>query len=98
MKIARIFEAEGRFFVCDDAAPSLSTKGGAFASKAAAMREARAMGYTHARGSGTYKGNELTDLTKPGLGFSARKLAADRRRRAAARETHDQLDLPAAEE
>lgn len=90
MKTARIFRHDGLIYVCDDAAPGLSTKGGGHVSKAAALRAARSLGFTHCVGSGTYGGNQLQEL---GKGFSFRKFAADRRRQIDAKATHTQLDL-----
>ena len=66
MKIARIYKHEdGGIYVCDDAPPGLDARGERFESKAAAIRAALDFGYTHARGSGTYQGNILTDLRHP---------------------------------
>lgn len=76
MKIARIFDKEGRFYVCDDAAPGLTASGGGFASKAEAIREAIRQGYTHGKGSGTYHGNEISRLSAP---FNFRKVNAVKR-------------------
>lgn len=66
MTIARIFRhTDGLIYVCDDSAPGLDARGEGFTTKAAAMRAALDFGFTHARGSGTYQGNELTDLRHP---------------------------------
>lgn len=94
MKIARIFEHSGRFYVCAEAAGRLDTSRGSFATKAAAMRGAKLQGYTHAIGSGTYLGNSrVTDLAQP-FDAEAREAA---RRSALRRQTHTQLDLDAVE-
>jgi len=61
--IARIFqEPTGLYHVCNDAGP-LDARGTGHRTKAEAMRAAARDGYTHARGSGTYRGNRLTKLT-----------------------------------
>jgi len=53
---ARIFqEADGYYYVCDDALDYLDCRGCGYRSKAAALRGAYAAGYTHAIGSGAYK-------------------------------------------
>jgi hypothetical protein len=66
MKIARIFRHDdGKFYVCDDNAPDLDARGEAFDTKADAMLAAKEFGFTHAKGSGTYQGNELTNLKYP---------------------------------
>jgi hypothetical protein len=62
MKIARIFEDIGGYFICDDDDDILDARGYAHCTKAEAMRAAAEQGYTHARGSGTYRGNNLTKL------------------------------------
>jgi hypothetical protein len=61
-KVARIFEDVGGYYICDDGMDYLDARGTAFNSKAYAMKIAAQSGYTHARGSGTYKGNKLTKL------------------------------------
>lgn len=61
-KIARIFIDVGGIYVCDDALPYLDTRGGAYPTKASALRAAAEQGYTHAKGSGTYRGNRLSKL------------------------------------
>jgi len=61
MEIARIFADIGGYYICNDNGP-LDTRGRAYRTKADAMRVAKAAGYTHAKGSGTYKGNKLTKL------------------------------------
>lgn len=66
MKIARIFRHEdGLIYICDDSAPTLDARGEGFTTKAAALRAALEFGYTHAKGSGTYHANRLTDLRHP---------------------------------
>jgi len=66
MKIARIFRhTDGLIYICDDSAPNLDTRGESFTSKAKAIQAAIELGYTHARGSGTYQGNELSKLRFP---------------------------------
>lgn len=60
--IARIFEDVGGYYVCSDSNEHLDTRGLAHQSKASALRSASQLGYTHARGSGTYRGNDLTKL------------------------------------
>ena len=59
---ARIFEDVGGYYICDDDLDYLDTRGYPSRTKAEAMRVAKDSGYTHARGSGTYKGNNLTKL------------------------------------
>lgn len=62
-EVARIFEeVDGRYYVCDDGLSCLDARGYGYRTKAAAMRAAADAGYTHARGSGTYRGNKLTRL------------------------------------
>lgn len=60
--VARIFEDIGGYYICDDDLDYLDAGGHAYPTKAAAMRAAYYMEYTHATGSGTYKGNKLTKL------------------------------------
>lgn len=60
--IARIFEDVGGYYICDDSLDYLDARGAAYPNKASAMRSAAEQGYTHARGSGTYRGNNLTKL------------------------------------
>ena len=64
-RIARIFEeCTGLYHICEDVLDCLDARGRGYKTKIAAMRAARDMYYTHARGSGTYHGNNLTDLSK----------------------------------
>ena len=53
-RVARIFESVGGYYVCSDEPDYLDTRGRGYPTKAAAMRAAKADGYTHAVGSGTY--------------------------------------------
>lgn len=62
MKIARIFEDTGGYYICNDNCEYLDARGTAYKYKSSAMKSAKMYGYTHARGSGTYKGNKLTKL------------------------------------
>jgi hypothetical protein len=55
MKTARIFEDIGGYFVCCDYLDYMDASGAGLPTKAAAMRAAHSEGYTHARGSGTYR-------------------------------------------
>ena len=59
MRVARIFEDVGGYYVCDDALDYLDARGMPHATKAAALRAAATdygdgEFYTHAVGSGTY--------------------------------------------
>jgi hypothetical protein len=60
MKMARVFEDVGGYYVCDDNLDYLDARGRAYPTKAAAMRAAADAGYTHARGSGTYHNGTTT--------------------------------------
>jgi len=60
--IARIFEDIGGYYICDDSLDYLDMRGSCSKTRAEAMRRAADCGYTHARGSGTYRGNNLTKL------------------------------------
>lgn len=60
--IARIFEDVGGYYVCDETLPYLDARGKGYRSKAQAMRAARLNGYTHARGSGTYRPGNTVKL------------------------------------
>jgi len=61
--VARIFEDVGGYYICDDSLDYLDTRGSAYPNRAQAMRAAAERGYTHARGSGTYRGNDLSKLS-----------------------------------
>ena len=52
--VARIFDDVGGYYVCSDAINHLDARGRCYPTKAAAMRAAAEMGYTHCAGSGTY--------------------------------------------
>ena len=63
MRIARIFEeCTGLYHICDDSVDYLDARGRGYRTKMEAMQTAKDAGYTHARGSGTYRGNKLTKL------------------------------------
>lgn len=62
IKIARIFEDIGGYYICDDSLDYLDARGDPYEKKSHAMSAAKQYGYTHARGSGTYRGNNLTKL------------------------------------
>lgn len=56
-----IFEDVGGYYICDVDGP-LDTRGKAYPTKAAALRAALNEGYTHAKGSGTYRDGKIPDL------------------------------------
>ena len=60
--IARIFEDVGGYYICDESSEYLDARGCSYPTKSSAMRAAYDAGYSHACGSGTYKGNKLTKL------------------------------------
>jgi len=53
-RVARVFEDVDGYYVCSDDLGYLETRGGSYSTKAAAMRVASQLGYTHCTGSGTY--------------------------------------------